>query len=96
MAWVRSGLAAFAVGLGTGKLVPELSSGPAWPFEVVGVAFTLLGVAFVVYGLVRHRNVERALARGESSAPDGGALLVLTLVAAVLGVLTVALIVASP
>lgn len=64
MAWVRGSLAAFAVGLGAGKLVPELAAGPAWPFEAVGVAFVVLGVVFAAYGLVRHRNVAKALTRG--------------------------------
>jgi putative membrane protein len=31
LAWWRSGVAALAVGLAAGKLVPELSGGPSWP-----------------------------------------------------------------
>ena len=95
MAWVRGGLAAFAVGLGAGKLVPELSTGAAWPFEIVGVAFVVLGVVFVAYGLIRHRNVATALARGTHAPPDERALLGLTLVTALLGCLTIVLVVAT-
>jgi putative membrane protein len=95
MAWVRGGLASFAVGLGAGKLVPELATGPAWPFEAVGVAFVVLGVVFVAYGLVRHRNVASAIARGDHAPPDDRALLALTLVTAALGILTIVLVVAT-
>jgi putative membrane protein len=35
LAWWRTGLTTFAVSVGAGKLVPELSSGAAWPFEVI-------------------------------------------------------------
>jgi inner membrane protein YidH len=95
MAWVRSGLAAFAVSLGAGKLIPELSGGSDWPFEAIGVGFGLLGVAFIVYGYVRQRNVERALRRGEYAPPDDNLTLVLTGVGVVLGVATVVLILVS-
>lgn len=95
MAWVRGGLTAFAVGVGAGKLVPELATGPAWPFEGVGVAFVVLGVVFVAYGLIRHRNVAAALARGAHAPPDERALLGLTLVTAALGLLTIVLVVAT-
>jgi putative membrane protein len=95
MAWVRGGLAAFAVGLGAGKLVPELSTGAAWPFEIVGAAFIVLGVAFVAYGLIRHRNIASALARGVHAPADERALLALTVVTAALGLLTIVLVVAT-
>lgn len=39
LAWWRTGLAALAVSLGAGKLIPELSKGPAWPFQLIGTAF---------------------------------------------------------
>ena len=94
MAWVRGALASFAVGLGAGKLVPELTGNPSWSFEAVGSAFVVLGVVFVLYGLVRHRHVSRALQRGEDAPPNDAALLVLTLVTAVLGLLTIVLVIA--
>ena len=43
LAWWRSGLTAFAVSIGAGKLIPAVSSGPSWPFEALGGAF---GVVF--------------------------------------------------
>ena len=45
LAWWRTGLTTFAVSVAAGKLVPELSSGAAWPFEAIGVAFAVVGTA---------------------------------------------------
>ena len=39
LAWWRSALAAFAVSLGVGKLVPELTSGRTIGYEIVGVGY---------------------------------------------------------
>ena len=69
LAWWRSGLTALAVGLAAGKLVPELSTGASWPYELLGIGYSLLGVAFIAYGHLRHRAVETALQRGERSVP---------------------------
>ena len=52
-------------GFGAGRLVPDLSRGTNWPFEVIGVTFALVGVAFIVYGYVRQKQVEEALLRSE-------------------------------
>src|SRR4029453_7789296 len=43
LAWCRPGLTTFAVSVGAGKLVPAVTSGAAWPFELVGVAFAAVG-----------------------------------------------------
>lgn len=64
LAWWRTGLTTFAVSIGAGKLVPELSSGPAWPFQAIGVAFAVVGLLFIAAGYVRQKQVEEALARG--------------------------------
>ncbi len=55
LAWWRSALAAFAVSLGVGKVVPELTSGVSIGYEIVGVGYALLGIAFVGYGFWRQR-----------------------------------------
>ena len=49
------------------------------------VGFALLGMAFVGYGFVRERMVERAIARGEYVRPDERLLGVLTAVGILLG-----------
>ncbi len=96
LAWWRTGLTALAVGFGAGRLVPELAGGSNWPFEVIGIGFTLAGVSFIAYGYVRHRDVERELsAGGYSSLPDRVAL-VFAGVGAVLGVATALLLIANP
>ena len=64
LAWWRSGLTAFAVSVGVGKLVPGLSSGSNWPYVVLGIGFALLGLAFIGLGYVRFRAVNAALAAG--------------------------------
>ena len=50
LAWLRTGLASFAVSIGVGKVVPALTGGAQWPYAVLGVAFALLGVGLVGYG----------------------------------------------
>ena len=69
LAWWRSGLTALAVGLAAGKLVPE-PRGAAWPYEVLGIGYSLLGLAFIAYGYRRQRMVEAALRRGEWALLD--------------------------
>ena len=70
LAWWRSGLTALAVALGAGKLLPEVTSGAAWPYEVVGAGYAVLGVAFIAYGQLRQMRVDRAIARDEFSPMD--------------------------
>jgi putative membrane protein len=89
LAWWRSGLTAFAVSIGAGKLIPAVSSGPSWPFETLGGAFGALGVAFVAFGYARQRAVESALARGEYAELREPVALALTVIGVVLGVGTV-------
>ena len=55
----------------------------------------LLGAAVLVYGLRRHLRVIRALERGEFAPPDDRVLFAITASAAVLGVLTVILLLFS-
>jgi putative membrane protein len=85
LAWWRTGLTSLAVSLGTGKLVPALTDETRWPYVVVGVGFALLGVAFIAYGFVRQRAVERAIARGEYVHPDERVIAALTAVGTLLG-----------
>ena len=92
LAWWRSGLTALAVGLAAGKLVPELSSGASWPYELLGVGYSLLGVAFISYGHLRKQAVEAALQRGEWAPLDARGATALTAACIVLGAATVAVI----
>jgi putative membrane protein len=85
LAWIRTGLSCFAVGLAAGKVVPALTHEPRWPYEVLGVGFAITGVAVVAYGLVRHRSVGLALSRSEDVKVSGMALAILVGVLALLG-----------
>jgi len=96
LAWWRTGLTAFAVSFGAGRLVPELSGGPNWPFEVIGVAFGAVGVAFIGYGYLRQEAVDVALARGDYAALPKRAALTFAGLGVLLGLATIVLLVVHP
>ena len=96
LAWWRTGLTTFAVALAAGKLVPELSSGAAWPYEVIGVGFALVGVLFIAYAYVRQKRVEDALARGDYAPFEPRAGLVFAALGVVLGLATIAVVLVQP
>jgi putative membrane protein len=92
LAWWRSGMAAFAVAVGAGKIAPALSSGSELPYQLLGAGFALLGCAFVGYAYLRQRSVDQALAAGGFSPLDDRVALALTVATLVLGVATVVLV----
>ena len=93
LAWWRTGLTALAVSFGAGRLLPELSHGPNWPFELAGIAFAIVGIAFMAYGYVRHRDVEGALDRGDYAGLEERAAFIFAAVGTLLGVATILLVV---
>ena len=86
LAWWRTGLTAFAVALGAGKVVPELSKGTTWPFALIGTAFAILGTICVVYAELRRREVDRAARRGEFVTPRPSVTTALVVIGIGLGV----------
>jgi putative membrane protein len=96
LAWWRTGLTTFAVSVGAGKLVPELSSGAAWPFEAIGIAFALVGLLFIVYAYVRQKQVEEALARGGYAPFEPRAGLAFAALGVLLGIGTIIVILVQP
>jgi putative membrane protein len=86
LAWWRTGLTAFAVSLGAGKLVPALTEETRWPYVAVGIGFAVLGVVFVGLGFRRMREVDSAIARGEYARPDERLMAFLAAAGVVLGV----------
>ena len=88
-------MAAFAVSLGGGRLVPALTKESRWPSVVIGVGFGLFGLALFGYGLSRQLTVDRAIARGEYSPPDRRLLGVLAGLGVVLGLALIAIVVAG-
>ena len=95
LAWWRAGLAALAVALGVGRLLPDFTSGPRWPFVALGIGFAALGITFLGYGIVRERHVERSLAEGHWAPMSRGVLVVLAVLAALLAFGVLALVLAE-
>jgi putative membrane protein len=96
LAWWRTGLTSLAVSLAAGRVVPTLSNGTAWPYEVVGAGFAILGVACIVNAYQREREMDRALREGRFATLDPRSTMVLTALGVTLGVLTLGLIVVNP
>jgi putative membrane protein len=92
LAWWRTGLTAFAVSFGAGRIVPELAGGAAWPYEALGVAFGLVGLGFIAYGYVRQKQVDEALSRGDYAPFDDRAALVFAGCGVLLGIATILLV----
>jgi len=92
LAWWRTGLAAFAVSLGAGRLVPAIAGGPQVLYSLVGILFALLGVTLIAYGRRRGREVDAAISEGRHARADERVLALVALVAAVGGMLLIALI----
>jgi inner membrane protein YidH len=95
LAWWRTGLTAIAVGIGAGGIAPKLVGEARWAYVLVGTGFAALGVALLAYGLRRQAVVDRAVSEGRFAPPGTRVLAVLTLVAALLGTLTVVLLLSS-
>ena len=93
LAWLRSGLTAFAVSLAVGGIVPQLVDRTSWPFVASGVAFALYGVAMILVGAQRGRAVERAIAGGGYAPLPDRTLVALAGGGAALGLATLALVV---
>lgn len=96
LAWLRTGLTATAVALGVGKVVPDLrAGGTEWPFVILGAGYGVLGVAIVLYGLWRGREVDRAIREGRYLPLDSRAMWLVGALAIALGLLAVIVIVAD-
>lgn len=89
LSWWRTALTAFAVSIGSGKLVPELASGATWAYTAIGIGFAAVGVFCSGYAFWRYREVEDAISRGEFARPGERLVAVLSGLGAALGVLLV-------
>ncbi|MGZ8579708.1 MAG: YidH family protein [Actinomycetota bacterium] len=90
LAWLRSGLAAIAVSLAIGRLLPALLDADQGVYRVLGVGYGLLGVFLMVYGAIRQRVVERHLVAGGFAPLPLWVVVILGGAGLVLGVATVA------
>ena len=91
LAWWRSGLAALAVAIAVGRLVPALLHVAALPFVMLGIGYGLVGLALVVMGARRDRAVRSALAEGRFEPLDSRAVVAVTGAFVVLGFATLVL-----
>jgi uncharacterized membrane protein YidH (DUF202 family) len=92
LAWWRTGLAAFAVSLGSGRIAPAVAGGPQTLYSLVGVLFAVLGVMLIAYGRQRGREVDEAISQGLYRRADERLLTVAAALAAVGGLLLIVLI----
>jgi putative membrane protein len=70
LAWWRTGIAVAGAAIAIGGLIPRLGEGSRTPYEILGAFYAALAVAIFVSAWVRHRQVERALVRGDD-VPNG-------------------------
>jgi putative membrane protein len=89
LAWWRTALTAFAVSIGSGKLVPALATGATWPYTAIGIGFAIVGVFCSGYAFWRYRAVEEAISRSEFAHPDERLVAVFSGLGSLLGILLV-------
>jgi membrane associated rhomboid family serine protease len=90
---VALGLAAFAVAIGVGRLLPALLDDEGQgSFVALGVAYAILGFALVLFGSLRERAQARALARGGFAPLPRAVVTALTVYLALLAVGTITLV----
>jgi putative membrane protein len=92
LAWWRTGMASLAVGVGVGRVVPELSGGDHLEYAILGVGFVIYGIAFILAGTWRQRQVEAAVMAGRWRGQDHGMVLALTASGVLLSLVTAVLI----
>jgi uncharacterized membrane protein YidH (DUF202 family) len=95
LAWWRSGLAALAVALGVGRVIPALIDASKGWFVALGVGFAVLALAFTIYGTRRQREMDRAIAGGDFRPLDGRIVIILTGLMALLAVATIVLVLSA-
>ena len=96
LAWWRTGITSIAAALGAARVVPELSNAKhLWPYTLMGVGFTLIGIVCFVYGHMRRDQVDRAVREGEFAELSHAVTLVISIGGAILGLGLVVLIIAE-
>jgi uncharacterized membrane protein YidH (DUF202 family) len=93
LSWIRSGLAALAVAIGVGRLIPALLETGRTVFALLGVGYAVLGLGMMLYGGIRQRSVRRAIDRGRYVEVDQTVVLAISALGVVLAVATIAVVV---
>jgi putative membrane protein len=94
LAWSRTALAAFGVGIAIGKVVPELAnrSLQQWPYVTAGIGYAGLGVFIVIAGWLRQNELDERLAGGGFRRLRPWLVAVISIYTVALGIFTVALV----
>jgi putative membrane protein len=96
LAWWRTGLTAIAVSLGVGRVLPELAPRAThWPYVVLGMGFALYGIGLFVLGARRMGVFDREIWTTSEHSAEDRMLLGSMGVGTILGIGTLALIVAQ-
>jgi putative membrane protein len=95
LAWWRSGLTALGVSLAVGRIIPAFGHTTRWPYAALGAAYAVFGLAMVLYGTARQREVEEAVRVGGFSWPERRLVGAFTLLAAGIGLATLVLVVVN-
>jgi len=95
LAWWRTALGAAAVAIGVGRVLPDLGTGPRWPFVALGIGYALLAIAVLIAGAVRQQQTANALQRGDYADLSGPLVLGLTVGALILSIGTLILVIAA-
>jgi uncharacterized membrane protein YidH (DUF202 family) len=96
LAWWRTGFTAIAVALAVGRVLPELAPhSTRWPYVVIGVGFSLYGIALIVFGTRRIATLDAELGVSPGERPELRWMGALAAVGVLLGLATMALILAQ-
>lgn len=95
LSWWRTALGTQGVAVAIGKVIPEVSDGPHWPYVALGTLLALLGAALGAIGWWRYTVVDHALSGGEEAAAPTWLVATLSLLIAVVGAILAVLIAVS-
>ena len=95
LAWWRTALVATAGALGVGRLAPRLLHTAPAPYIVLGCCYVVLALALLVVGMRRHRELARAIERGERAPLASSTVTLFTIGGAILAAVTTIVVLAQ-
>ena len=95
LAWWRTALGTEGLAVAVGKILPEVTDGPQWPYVSLGLALALLGTLLALTGWWRHSTVENALVGGEEAVPPPWLIAILCALLACTGLMLAVIVVAT-
>lgn len=95
LSWWRTALGTQGVAVAIGKVIPEVSDGPHWPYVALGTVLALVGAALGAIGWWRYAVVDHALTGGEEAVAPLWLIATLGLTLTVVGAILALLIAVS-